>query len=124
MKIRFTAEMKKCITIAKVAAVKAVIRECRKYDLMDYAQIAAYSVVGEPCEILKADAEVIQNNFVYNFYNDESEDIDVQLTVYAFNRQHEFYIIRGVISDIATMPTKRLPAWMTVEKYHRIDLTY
>lgn len=109
--------MKKIITVAEIPAVKAVIRECRKYDLMSMAQIAGHTVAGESCEILKADAEVSRNNFVYNFYSDESGEIDIQLTVYAFNRQKGLYIISAFLSDIVTLPPKELFKWMEFEEY-------
>lgn len=102
MKIKFTAEQKKYITVAELPEVKKIIADMKEdTGLKDYAEIAARIVSRDNGnEILKAEAEIAKNNRIFNRYTDESGTLDIWLTVYAFNSYKGFYTIGAYLSDI------------------------
>lgn len=102
MKIKFTAEQKKFITVAELPEVKKIIAEMKEdTGLKDYAEIAARIASRDNGnEILKAEAEIAKNQRVFNRYTDESGNLDIWLTVYAFNSYKGFYTIGAYLSDI------------------------
>lgn len=102
MKIKFTAEQKKYITVAELPEVKKIIAEMKEdTGLKEYAEIAARIASRDnSVEILKAEAEIAKNQRVFNRYTDESGNLDIWLTVYAFNSYKGFYTIGAYLSDI------------------------
>lgn len=102
MKIKFTAEQKRFITVAELPEVKKIIADMKEdTGLKDYAGIAArIASRSNGAEILKADAEIARNERVLNYYSDESGRLDIWLTVYAFDSYKGFYKIGAYLSDI------------------------
>lgn len=102
MKVNFTAEQKRIITVAELPAAKEVISLLKDdTGLKDYAAIAARIATRDGAnEILKAEAEIAKNHRIYNRYSEESGNLDIWLTVYAFNDFKGFYKIGAYLSDI------------------------
>ena len=102
MKVKFTAEQKRFITVEELPAVQEIIAMMKEdTGLKEYAGMAARIV--EPyscCEILKVEAEIARNNRVFNRYSDTSGMLDIWLTVYAFDSFKGFYTIGAYLSDI------------------------
>ena len=103
MKVKFTAEAKKFVTVAEVPQVKKIIEEMREDDgLKGYAEMAARVASGsnESFEILKAEAEISKNRRAFDNYGEGSGTLDIWLTVYAFNTYKGFYNIGVYLSDL------------------------
>lgn len=101
MKVAFTKEAKKFVTIEEAPVAKQIIEECKEYDLSDLAQTAARVAGGqETYEILKATAEIAKNARVYNYYESNSGTLDVWLEFYAYNWYRGFFEIGVYLSDI------------------------
>lgn len=101
MKVAFTKEAKKYITLEEAPKARQIIEECKEYDLADLAQTAARIAGGQDSyEILKATAEIAKNARVYDLYGDDSGTLDVWLEIYAFNKYIGFYDIGVYLSDI------------------------
>lgn len=102
MKIKFAAEQKRFITVAELPEVKKIIADMKEdTGLKDYAETAARIASRDNCnEILKVEAEIAKNQRVINRYSDKSSNLDIWLTVYAFNDYKGFYKIGAYLSDI------------------------
>ena len=103
MKVKFTAEAKKYITVAEMPHVRRIINEMREDDsLKDYAEMAARVASRDwnDFEILKADAEISRNCRAHNNYHEGSGNLDIWLTIYAYNAYKGFYNIGVYLSDI------------------------
>lgn len=102
MKVKFSSEQKKYITVAELPEVKKIIADMKEdTGLKDYAETAARIASRDNCnEILKVEAEITKNQRVFNRYSDESGNLDIWLTVYAFNDYKGFYKIGAYLSDI------------------------
>lgn len=103
MKVKFTAEAKKYITVAEMPHVKRIINEMREDDsLKNYAEMAARVASGDwnDFEILKAEAEIAKNRRAHDNYHEGSSNLDIWLTIYAFNAYKGFYKIGVCLSDI------------------------
>ena len=81
MKVNFTAEMKKIITVAEMPAVRKVIeaeKENDEWTVQEWAKMAAGIV--RPCssvKVLEASAEIAKNCRIWDAYADGSADFDV-----------------------------------------------
>lgn len=103
MKVKFTAEAKKYITVAEMPHVRRIIDEMREDDsLEEYAQMAARVASRDwgDFEILKADAEISRNCRAHNNFHEGSGNLDIWLTIYAYNAYKGFYNIGVYLSDI------------------------
>lgn len=104
MKVKITNDFKHVCTVDIMPHVKKVI-ESMKEDtgLKDYAKMALTLATGanSSCfELLKTDAEICFNSRVWNAYTEDSEKIDIWITVYAYNNYYGFYDIGICLSDI------------------------
>lgn len=103
MKVKFTAETKKFVTVAEVPQVKKIIEEMREDDgLKDYAEMAARvaSRSNESFEILKAEAEIAKNRRAFDNYGEGSGTLDIWIEAYAFNSYKGFYNIGIYLTDV------------------------
>ena len=102
MKVKFGPEQKKYITVAQLPAVRSIIESMREENLKDYAEMAANIArgFGGSMEILKAEAEIARNARVWNALGDETENLDIWISVYAFNDYDGFYAIGVYITDL------------------------
>lgn len=103
MKVKFTAEEKKYITVAEAPHVRRIINEMREDDsLEEYAQMAARAASGDwnDFEILKAEAEISRNCRVHDNFHEGSGNLDIWLTIYAYNAYKGFYNIGVYLSDL------------------------
>lgn len=106
MKVKFTAEAKKYITVAEAPHVKKIMAYMKENEsdesLKDYAQIAARVASGDwnDFEILKAEAEISKNCRAHDNYHEGSGTLDIWLTIYAYNAYKGFYNIGVYLSDI------------------------
>ena len=101
MKAKITKRAKNILVLADMDAVKAV-RECIKEDkLSNYTQTIARVASGtnDTFEILKAEAEIAKNGRIWDAYGD-TKNLDVWITVYAFNAYVGFYEIGCYLTDI------------------------
>lgn len=104
MKICMTEDSKKCITVDKMPIIKQLQTDFKtenfKSEAMWAAEIANNKAYGTNWTILKIEAEFALNSRIWNWYNDNSENVDIWLTVYAFH-DFEGLIIAGVsLSDL------------------------
>ena len=101
MKVKFANEQKKYITVSQLPAVKRMIAELKSdYDMNDYAPEAVRIASGESGRIFDASAEIAQNCRVFNLYGDDTEHLDVWLTIYALTPNNGFYEIGAYLSDV------------------------
>lgn len=102
MKIKFTKEAKKHITIAEAPIANQIIKDMKEYPLSEDIQMIARLASGmnETFEILKTEAEIAKNCNAWNAYGDESGDLDVWIEIYAFNHYYGFYEIGIYLSDV------------------------
>lgn len=104
MKIKFAEKQKKYITVSQLPAVRKIISDMRDDNgLKDYAEIAvslAADMNAENFEILKADAEIALNSRIWNHYGDGTENLDIWITVYAYDSYYGFYDVGVYLSDI------------------------
>ena len=102
MKVKFGNEQKKFITVAQLPAVRHIIESMREENLKDYAEMAANIArgFGGSMEILKAEAEIAGNARVWNAFGDETENLDIWITVYAYNSYDGFYEIGVYLTDL------------------------
>lgn len=103
MKVKFTAEAKKYITVAEMPHVRRIIDEMREDDsLKDYAGMAARVASGsnDYFEILKTEAEISKNCRAHDNFHEGSGNLDIWLTIYAFNAYKGFYNIGVYLSDL------------------------
>lgn len=87
MKVSFTSEMKKIVTIADIPAVRKVIDGMRDdtYTAKDYAEMAARIASGHNCvEVLKASAEIAGNCRVWDAFAEGSGKYDVWINFTAY----------------------------------------
>lgn len=100
MKVKFANEQKKYITVSQLPAVKRMIAELKSdYDMDDYAPAAVRIASGESGRIFDASAEIAKNCRIYNAYSEDSENLDVWLTIYALT-DNGFYEIGAYLSDV------------------------
>ena len=101
MKIKITAEMKKAITLAQLPAVKEVQLSMKEQENFKFeAESAACLAVGHSIPVIKVEAEIAKNCRIWEYYTSASEDIDVRLTIWAFDPCYGFYTIGAYLSDI------------------------
>lgn len=100
MKVKFGAEQKKYITVAELPAVKDMIKSMKEEDMKWDADTLAMFITETGCDILKAEAEIAKNSNVYNFYGDDTGNLDIWVTVHALSNYKGFYIIGAYLSDI------------------------
>lgn len=102
MKVKLTNEQKRYITVAQLPAVRAMIAEMKDYDATGDAETVARIASGVNCtfEILRFDAEIAPNCRTWNAFGDDSEDLDIWLTVYAFNPSYGFYSVGMYLTDL------------------------
>lgn len=128
MKVKFTAEAKKIVTVAEVPEVKKIIAYMKENEtaesLKDYAMMAARVASKNGCtfEILKVDAEIAKNCRAFDNYHEGSGNLDIWLTVYAFSPLNGFYNIGVYLSDIWQLSgdnTVEIKSHMYIEEYTR-----
>lgn len=103
MKIKLTEDAKRYITVSEMPAVKKIIADFKEdNEIKSYGQTAARAASGKNgnFEILKAEAEIARNARVWNQYSDESGNLDIWLTFYAYDNYYGFYEIGAYLSDI------------------------
>lgn len=102
MKVKFTENSKRIVTISEAAAARKIIEDLKEDDcIKEYGQMAAHVASGSGgFEILKAEAEIAKNTRIYNWYSDDSGNLDVWLHFYAFNSYYGFYEIGIYLTDI------------------------
>lgn len=106
MKIKFTDEAKKYITVSEAPHVKKIMAYMKENEstesLKDYAEMAARVAggYGYDYEILKVEAEISRNCRAHDNYHEGSGTLDIWLTIYAFNAYKGFYNIGVYLSDL------------------------
>ena len=122
MKVIFTDEAKRYITVAELPKARKMIRDLRKNTYIDlYACIMAKAAAGgnECFEVLKTEAEVAKNNKKGSGYFNDST-VDVQVKAYTFNRYYGFFVISFYLSDARQYDgdnTEAILSRMYVERY-------
>ena len=102
MKIKISTETKRVITLDKMNAVKALQEDMKQQENLNLeAHSAVRLATGHTgLSVLKIEAEIALNNRVWNYFTDASEDVDVWMTVYAFDPCYGFYSIGAYLSDV------------------------
>ena len=104
MKVNFTAEMKKIITVAEMPAVRKVIeaeKENDEWTVQEWAKMAAGIV--RPCssvKVLEASAEIAKNCRILDAYADGSADFDVWIRFTALVNDDSFVMGGAYMSDL------------------------
>lgn len=125
MKIKFTTEAKKYITINELPAVKRIIAEMKEdTGIKDYAEIAARVASGYngKFEILKSEAEIAKNARVNNAYGENSGNLDIWLNIYAFDSFAGFFEIGIYLTDVWAVTgdnAEEIKANMYIQRYKR-----
>ena len=87
MKIQFTNEMKRIVTVAEMPSVRSVIEFERndEWTAKEWAKMAAELVCSHNCvKVLEASAEIAKNFRVRDAYGEDSADFDVWVKFTAF----------------------------------------
>lgn len=100
MKVQFTAEMKRIVTVAEMPAVRKVIeaeKENDEWTAQEWAKMAARLVFDDNAAmIIEAKARIAKNQRVWDAFDDETRDIDVWIEFTAFSEYRSSFIIAGV----------------------------
>ncbi|WP_124101056.1 hypothetical protein [Ruminococcus sp. Marseille-P6503] len=103
MKVKFTDDAKKIITLSELKAANKIINEMKEDNgLKDYAKMAVRTASSTNInfEILKAEAEIAKNARVNDAYGESSGQLDVWLNIYAFDSYAGFYNIGIYLTDV------------------------
>lgn len=125
MKVKFTEDAKRFITVSEMPAVKRIIAEMKEDgEIKGYSEMAARVASGknENFEILKAEAEISRNARVNDAYGEGSGKLDVWLNIYAFNSYAGFYEIGAYLTDIWAITgdnAEEIRNHMYINKYSR-----
>lgn len=87
MKIQFTNEMKRIVTVAEMSSVRSVIESERddEWTAKEWAKMAAELVCSHSrVKVLEASAEIAKNFRVRDAYGEDSADFDVWVKFTAF----------------------------------------
>ena len=104
MKVQFTAEMKRIVTVAEMPAVRKVIeaeKENDEWTAQKWAKMAAEIVC--PCssvKVLEASAEIAKNCCVWDAYAEGSADVDVWIRFTALVNGDSFVMGGAYLSDL------------------------
>jgi len=125
MKVKFTEDAKKFITVSELPAVKRIIAEMKEDgEIKGYSEIAARVASGYNgnFEILKAEAEISRNGRVNDAYGEGSGKLDIWLNVYAFDNYAGFFEIGAYLTDIWAVAgdnAEEIRSHMYINKYSR-----
>lgn len=128
MKVQFTADMKRIVTVAEMPAVKKVMRcanedECTATDL---ARVAARLVFDDNAAmIIEAKARIAKNQRVWDAFDEETRDIDVWIEFTAFSEYRSSFIIAGVyLTDLWQLTTDNadeIKSHMYIRRFKEVD---
>lgn len=105
MKISITKDSKRVITLEEVEQARKIIESEKENDSVNYyAEMAVDAAAtlhgGDDCvKVLEASAEIAKNQRLWNFYHEESRDLDVWVRVTA-RTYRGFCIVGAYLSDI------------------------
>lgn len=107
MKISITKDTKRILTVEEMELARKIIMAEKDEDSMtveEYAKMAVEAVIEayghDWCEkILEASAEIAKNCRVWNYYHDDSRDLDVWIKCIAQTTKG-FCIVGACLSDI------------------------
>ena len=127
MKVKITEDSKRVLTLADMPAARKIIKDLMEDNyIKEYGGSCARIASGqnESFEILKAEAELCKNCRVWNYYSDDSGNLDVWITFYAFNSYYGFYSIGVYLSDIwqigSTEANQEVKSHMYIKEYKPI----
>lgn len=104
MKVQFTAEMKRIVTVAEMPSVRSVIESERddEWTAKEWAKMAAELVCSHSrVKVLEASAEIAKNFRVRDAYGEDSADFDVWVKFTAF--ADDSFVMGGVyLTDLWT----------------------
>lgn len=103
MKIKFTPEAKKLITVAELPYVRKIIEDMKEDGCIKQYAIMVANIAnkyGASWEILKAEAEIGKNPRIHDCFAEGSGSLDVYIKIYAYNSYYGFYDIGVFLSDI------------------------
>lgn len=122
MRVRFDKEDKKYFSMAEAPIVNAIIKDMKTSEdslenAVEYAMIALdiYDVI----HIFETDAKISHNCRVWNYYNDNSETIDIWVNA-TVSTNDTFYIIGFYLSDAWSVDDKNhaeIASHITVRKF-------
>lgn len=104
MKVQFTSNMKRFVTVAEMPAVRKVIEAEKENDgwtVHEWAKMAAGIV--RPCssvKVLEASAEIAKNCRIWDAYADGLADFYVWIRFTAFANDDSFVIGGAYLSDL------------------------
>ena len=102
MKVRFTAEMKRVVTVAEMPAVRSVIEYMKEdqWEAKDYAEMAARIAIGcNDVKVIDASARIAANSRIWNAIAEDSMQYDVWVEFTAF--ANNGFVMGGVcVTDL------------------------
>ncbi len=125
MKVKFTENSKRIIAISEAPAAQKIVEELKEDNcIKEYGQMAAHVASGSngEFEILKAEAEISKNGRIYNWYSEDSGNLDVWLHFYAFNSYDGFFELGIYLTDIHSITGdnhEEIRNHMYINSYHR-----
>lgn len=87
MKVQFTDDAKRFITVSEIPAVRKMIKDLKEDDcLYDYAKQIVYATVHDAWDVkvLEARAEICKNSRAWNAFGDDTGNLDVWIGVIAY----------------------------------------
>ena len=103
MKVQFTDDMKRFVTVAEMPAVRKVIKSERndEWTAQEWAKLAAGIVCPHnSVKVLEVSAEIAKNSRVSDAYDNGTADVDVWIRFIAF--ADDSFVVGGVyhLSDL------------------------
>ena len=129
MKIEISENTERAIYVYQLEAAREIVSqfEGEEAEALDDAVRRAITIVtgnASACfEVLKAKAEIMPYYRAQNRYTDTSENLDVYLTIYAFDEYHGFYKIGCYLSDVWESTgdnAEELRQYMYIGKYEEV----
>lgn len=130
MNVEISKNTERAIYVYQLEAAREIVSQFEDEDgsasLDDAVQTAISIATGETSmcfEVLKATAEIMPYYRAQNRYTDNSENLDVYLTIYAFDEYHGFYKIGCYLSDVWESTgdnAEELRQYMYIGKYEEV----
>lgn len=128
MKVQFTAEGKRVVTVSEIPVVKKIIEyeDEDDYSAKDWAKVAARIVFDDAgAKIFEAKAQIAKNPRVRDIFDEGTGDIDVWIEFTAFSEYRHSFITAGVyLSDLWRLTrdnAEEIKTHMFIQKFKELD---
>ena len=123
MKVQFTDEAKRIVTVSEMPAVREILADFKSSDDTDkeYAEMAARHIADTNCiRIIESNAQIAKNSRVYDYYCEGSGNIDVwiEFTAYVEDFDPYFLMVGAYLSDIWSLSAGH------IEEFDRVPISH